>query len=92
MSQTNPLARAYKTTEGVVTIGLGVAVTVVTSVDPAVLPHKWAAAYATVLAVVLQVSRSWVKANGVAQALQAAPDAEAALLAEAEAASAHPVA
>jgi hypothetical protein len=91
MSQTNPLARTWKTTEGVVTIGLGTAVSVVSGVDPSTLPHKWAAAYAVVLAVVLQLSRSWVKANSAATALYQSPDNQAALLAEANEAAADPV-
>lgn len=88
MSQTNPLARAWKTTEGVVTIGLGTLISVLSGVDPSALPHKYAGILTVALAVTLQVSRSWVKANAASTALyQATPDEEMAeLLAEAEAA------
>lgn len=86
MSQSDPLARAWKTTEGVVTVGLGTLIGALSAIDPSTLPHKYAVIVTGALAITLQVSRSWVKANASATAVYQAADPQAVLLAEAEAA------
>lgn len=58
---TTPLARTFKTTEGVATLVVGTAVSALSGVDPSTLPHSVAAVVAGALSLGLLAQRGLIK-------------------------------
>lgn len=67
MSQTNPLGRAFTTTEGVATLVLGTAVSALSAIDPSTLPHSVAGIIAGALSVALLAQRAVIKVAAIKQ-------------------------
>lgn len=91
MPQTNPLGKAFTTTEGVAAIVLGTAVSALSAIDPSTLPHSVAAIVAGALSVALLLQRGLIKVAAIKQlGVDPLGYLEKELLGEAEAAPATP--
>lgn len=92
MPDSNPLGRAFTTTEGVATLVLGTAVSALSAIDPSTLPHKYAAVVASGLSVALLAQRAVIKVTAIKElGIDPIQYLEHELLGEAKAAPVEPV-